>query len=112
MKATIPQPLKRKSRSARKMAGEADTTGDEIGTVDPDDLPDLLPEGEQPTMSMSWREPAQLATLEARDITAWFGDHMVLDQVSLTMEAGEVTALIVPSGGGKSTFLRILNRMH
>ena len=56
--------------------------------------------------------PMPLAALEARDITAWFGDHMVLDGVSLTMEAGEVTALIGPSGCGKSTFLRILNRMH
>src|ERR1700723_4013429 len=54
----------------------------------------------------------RLAALVARDITAWFGDHMVLDRVSLTMAAGEVTALIGPSGGGKSTFLRILNRMH
>ncbi len=53
-----------------------------------------------------------LAELEARDITAWFGDHMVLEQVSLTMYAGQVTALIGPSGCGKSTFLRILNRMH
>jgi phosphate transport system ATP-binding protein len=52
------------------------------------------------------------ATLEARDISAWFGDHHVLDRVSLTMEAGQVTALIGPSGCGKSTFLRILNRMH
>jgi phosphate transport system ATP-binding protein len=56
--------------------------------------------------------PRPLAGLEARDITAWFGDHMVLDRVSLTMAAGEVTALIGPSGCGKSTFLRILNRMH
>jgi phosphate transport system ATP-binding protein len=54
----------------------------------------------------------RLATLDAREITAWFGDHQVLDRVSLTMRAGEVTALIGPSGCGKSTFLRILNRMH
>jgi phosphate transport system ATP-binding protein len=54
----------------------------------------------------------QAATLEARDISAWFGDHQVLDRVSLLMESRQVTALIGPSGCGKSTFLRILNRMH
>jgi phosphate transport system ATP-binding protein len=56
-------------------------------------------------------QPA-LASLDARSISAWFGDHKVLDRVSLTMQAGEVTALIGPSGCGKSTFLRTLNRMH
>jgi phosphate transport system ATP-binding protein len=56
--------------------------------------------------------PWPLAMLEARAISAWFGDHKVLDRVSLTMPAGQVTALIGPSGCGKSTFLRILNRMH
>ncbi|NHC22898.1 phosphate ABC transporter ATP-binding protein [Nocardioides sp. IC4_145] len=55
---------------------------------------------------------APLAELEARDITAWFGERKVLDRVSLTMPAGGITALIGPSGCGKSTFLRILNRMH
>src|SRR5580692_4652172 len=54
----------------------------------------------------------QAANLEAREISAWFGDHQVLDRVSLTMEARQVTALIGPSGCGKSTFLRVLNRMH
>jgi phosphate transport system ATP-binding protein len=54
----------------------------------------------------------QAARLEARDISAWFGDHKVLDRVSLVMESRQVTALIGPSGCGKSTFLRILNRMH
>ncbi len=53
-----------------------------------------------------------LAGIEAREISAWFGDHQVLDRLSLTMPAGAVTALIGPSGCGKSTFLRILNRMH
>ncbi len=52
------------------------------------------------------------ATLDARGISAWFGDHKVLDRISLIMPAGRVTALIGPSGCGKSTFLRILNRMH
>ena len=53
-----------------------------------------------------------LAGLDARSISAWFGERKVLDRVSLLMAAGEVTALIGPSGCGKSTFLRILNRMH
>ncbi|NYJ30502.1 phosphate ABC transporter ATP-binding protein [Galbitalea soli] len=54
----------------------------------------------------------RLASLEARAVSAWFGDRKVLDRVSLLMPAGKVTALIGPSGCGKSTFLRILNRMH
>jgi phosphate transport system ATP-binding protein len=73
------------------------------------DVPPTI--GDAPTAMMG-SLLRSLATLEARDITAWFGDHMVLDQVSLTMPAGQVTALIGPSGCGKSTFLRILNRMH
>jgi phosphate transport system ATP-binding protein len=55
---------------------------------------------------------ANPGSLDARDISAWFGTHKVLERVSLTMPANEVTALIGPSGCGKSTFLRILNRMH
>ena len=53
-----------------------------------------------------------LAEIRADGVSAWFGDHQVLDRVSLTMPAGKVTSLIGPSGCGKSTFLRILNRMH
>jgi phosphate transport system ATP-binding protein len=51
-------------------------------------------------------------SLDAREVSAWFGAHHALDRVSLHMQAGEVTALIGPSGCGKSTFLRNLNRMH
>jgi phosphate transport system ATP-binding protein len=50
--------------------------------------------------------------LDAVEVSAWFGDTQVLDDVSLAMPAATVTALIGPSGCGKSTFLRILNRMH
>ena len=56
--------------------------------------------------------PKRLVGLQARNVSAWFGTHKVLERVSLAMEPGTVTALIGPSGCGKSTFLRILNRMH
>ena len=52
------------------------------------------------------------AAVEARDVSAWFGDHKVLAGLNLEMKARQVTALIGPSGCGKSTFIRILNRMH
>jgi len=57
-------------------------------------------------------ENKELATLEANNVTAWFGERQVLSNVSLVMPAGVITSLIGPSGCGKSTFLRILNRMH
>lgn len=54
----------------------------------------------------------EAANLDARNISAWFGTHKVLEDVSLHMPARSVTALIGPSGCGKSTFIRVLNRMH
>lgn len=38
-----------------------------------------------------------------------FGPNRILDGVSLTVHDGEVTALVGPSGGGKSTLLRCIN---
>jgi phosphate transport system ATP-binding protein len=67
------------------------------------------------TMTDEFSQPlatAGGASLQARNISAWFGTNKVLDRVSLQMPAQTVTALIGPSGCGKSTFLRILNRMH
>jgi ABC-type polar amino acid transport system ATPase subunit len=41
-----------------------------------------------------------------------FGGHRVLDETSLTVERGEVAAVIGPSGGGKSTLLRCVNGLE
>ncbi|WP_199203275.1 ABC transporter ATP-binding protein [Mycobacterium sp. shizuoka-1] len=38
----------------------------------------------------------------------WYGEHHVLQDVSLTVGAGEIVALVGRSGSGKSTVLRVL----
>jgi phosphate transport system ATP-binding protein len=50
--------------------------------------------------------------LDADHVSAWFGSHKAIDDISISIEPKQVTALIGPSGCGKSTFLRTLNRMH
>src|ERR671938_449374 len=37
-----------------------------------------------------------------------FGDFVALDGVDLSVPSGQLTALLGPSGGGKSTLLRII----
>ena len=46
--------------------------------------------------------------LEIRNIVKSFGGRQVVDDVSLTVQAGQVTCLLGPSGCGKSTTLRII----
>jgi phosphate transport system ATP-binding protein len=50
--------------------------------------------------------------LETVRLTALFGQHRAVRDVSLLFPAHTVTALIGPSGCGKTTLLRCLNRMH
>ncbi len=51
-------------------------------------------------------------SIRVENLNAWFGDHQVLQNISLQAVDKEVLALIGPSGCGKSTFLRCLNRLH
>ncbi|NDD26255.1 MAG: ATP-binding cassette domain-containing protein, partial [Actinobacteria bacterium] len=50
--------------------------------------------------------------MKAENVSVWFGERKVLEDVNLAFPSKQVTALIGPSGCGKSTFLRTLNRMH
>ncbi len=47
-------------------------------------------------------------SIEVESISKRFGDAVALDDVSLEVPTGSLTALLGPSGGGKSTLLRII----
>ncbi|MGH9090156.1 MAG: sulfate/molybdate ABC transporter ATP-binding protein [Acidimicrobiales bacterium] len=46
--------------------------------------------------------------ITVRSVSKRFGDAVALDDVTLTVAPGSLTALLGPSGGGKSTLLRIV----
>ncbi|MDR7328353.1 ABC transporter ATP-binding protein [Corynebacterium guangdongense] len=46
--------------------------------------------------------------VQLRDITKIYGENTVLDRMNLTIDQGELVSLLGPSGGGKSTALRVL----
>jgi phosphate transport system ATP-binding protein len=50
--------------------------------------------------------------MRAVNLTLGFGTKTVLDKVSLDFPAQTVTSLLGPTGSGKTTFLRTLNRMN
>ena len=47
--------------------------------------------------------------LEVRELVKEFGDHRVIDGVSVGVKKGEVVFLLGPSGAGKSTVMRCMN---
>lgn len=68
-----------------------------------DDGKEHLPDGETGMEGL-------MPEVEFRDVTFGYSDKTVLKDVSLRMEHGQMTALVGPSGGGKSTIASLLAR--
>lgn len=50
--------------------------------------------------------------IKVTNLVKKYGDNTVLNDMSITINEGEVVCVIGPSGSGKSTFLRCLNRLE
>jgi phosphate transport system ATP-binding protein len=55
--------------------------------------------------------PAGAVALALRSLSLWYGARRALDAVTLDVPARRITALVGPSGSGKSSLLRCLNRL-
>ena len=50
-----------------------------------------------------------MARIEINDLTKKFGDLTALDNVTVSLEKGQIVGLLGPNGSGKTTLIKILN---
>jgi len=53
-----------------------------------------------------------MVKFNAKNLNIWFGKTHALKEVSIQIEANEILSVIGPSNSGKTSFLRMLNRLN
>jgi len=94
---------------ANQIAGTAVSSEPAEDVTQAAGLVHLEPEREAVTVRPIER---RATTVEVKDVSLYYGDFQAVQDVTMTIEPNQVTALIGSSGCGKTTFLRSLNRMH
>jgi phosphate transport system ATP-binding protein len=93
----------------RKMPETADKTTTQRSSAVATDLAQTATTGRERGVSRVERVAKRF---NVKDVNLYYGDFHAVKDVSMTVEANQVTALIGSSGCGKTTVLRSLNRMH
>ena len=53
-----------------------------------------------------------MSKISVKNLDLYYGDFKALKNINLEIEPNKITAFIGPSGGGKSTLLKSINRMN
>ncbi len=85
---------------------------DEPKTPDGFDLPPESPVGTIPEVATPTTWPAGKPIIRIQNLKKAFGDNVVLRDVDMEVQRGEVVVILGPSGSGKSTMLRCVNRLE
>ena len=71
--------------------------------------------GDPESAEATWRPSAGLApqamALETKHLSRTTAERVLVNDISVQVQPGEVLAVVGPSGAGKSSFLRLLNRL-
>ncbi|WFA91602.1 multidrug resistance ABC transporter ATP-binding protein/permease BmrA [Bacillus subtilis] len=73
---------------------------------------EILAEEEEDTVTGKQIENAHLSIQLDRVSFGYKPDQLILKEVSAVIEAGKVTAIVGPSGGGKTTLFKLLERFY
>jgi branched-chain amino acid transport system ATP-binding protein len=65
-----------------------------------------------PRFSTLCEKLAAVALLEVDNVSRRFGGILALDQLSLTVDEGEIAGLIGPNGAGKTTAFNVITRLY
>src|SRR5262245_17983845 len=65
-----------------------------------------------PRFSTLCEKLAAVALLEVENVSRRFGGILALDELSLTVDEGEIAGLIGPNGAGKTTAFNVITRLY